>query len=101
MNTSTYNLARMNMFLQGIALENQNLRNGDIPDADRPTGEETDFNTVLMNTPHSANWSVATGLLQDERFSDHGVLAPKSQANYVLLLLALSVTVFHRLFIFE
>ena len=42
--TSTYNLARMNMFLHGIAPENQTLRNGDTLDGDWPTGEETDFN---------------------------------------------------------
>ena len=49
--TSTYNLARMNMFLHGIVPENQHLRNGDTLDADWPTGEETDFNMVLMNPP--------------------------------------------------
>ena len=52
--TSTYNLARMNMFLHGIAPENQTLRNGDTLDGDWPTGEETDFNMVLMNPPYSA-----------------------------------------------
>ena len=31
-NTSTYNLARMNMFLHGIVAENQHLRNGDTLD---------------------------------------------------------------------
>ena len=61
LNTSTYNLARMNMFLHGISPENQNLRNGDTLDEDWPTGEETDFNMVLMNPPYSAKWSAATG----------------------------------------
>ncbi len=84
--TSTYNLARMNMFLHGIVPENQNLRNGDTLDGDWPTGEETDFNMVLMNPPYSAKWSAAAGFLQDERFSDYGVLAPKSKADYAFLL---------------
>lgn len=84
--TSTYNLARMNMFLHGIAPENQKLRNGDTLDGDWPTGEETDFSMVLMNPPYSANWSAAAGFLQDERFSDYGVLAPKSKADYAFLL---------------
>lgn len=86
LNTSTYNLARMNMFLHGIVADNQKLRNGDTLDADWPTGEETDFNIVLMNPPYSAKWSAATGFLQDERFSDYGVLAPKSKADYAFLL---------------
>ncbi len=84
--TSTYNLARMNMFLHGVTPDNQKLRNGDTLDGDWPTGEETDFNMVLMNPPYSAKWSAAPGFLQDERFSDYGVLAPKSKADYAFLL---------------
>ncbi len=84
--TSTYNLARMNMFLHGIVPENQKLRNGDTLDGDWPADEETDFNMVLMNPPYSAKWSAAAGFLQDERFSDYGVLAPKSKADYAFLL---------------
>jgi type I restriction enzyme M protein len=83
---STYNLARMNMFLHGIVPENQKLRNADTLDADWPTGEETEFDMVLMNPPYSAKWSAAAGFLQDERFSDYGVLAPKSKADYSFLL---------------
>jgi len=86
LNTSTYNLARMNMFLHGIAPENQKLRNADTLDADWPTGEETEFDMVLMNPPYSAKWSATAGFLQDERFSDYGVLAPKSKADYAFLL---------------
>ena len=86
LNTSTYNLARMNMFLHGITPENQVLRNGDTLDGDWPTGEETDFNMVLKNPPYSAKWSATAGFLQDERFSDYGVLAPKSKADYAFLL---------------
>ncbi len=84
--TSTYNLARMNMFLHGIVPENQILRNGDTLDGDWPTGEETNFDMVLMNPPYSAKWSASAGFLQDERFSDYGVLAPKSKADYAFLL---------------
>ena len=84
--TSTYNLARMNMFLHGISPDCQKLRNGDTLDGDWPTGEDTDFNMVLMNPPYSAKWSAAAGFLQDERFSDYGVLAPKSKADYAFLL---------------
>lgn len=84
--TSTYNLARMNMLLHGIEPSNQKLRNGDTLDSDWPIDEETDFNMVLMNPPYSAKWSAAAGFLQDERFSDYGVLAPKSKADYAFLL---------------
>ena len=55
-------------------------------DSDWPTSEETNFDMVLMNPPYSAKWSAAQGFLQDERFSDYGVLAPKSKADYAFLL---------------
>jgi type I restriction enzyme M protein len=84
---STYNLARMNMFLHGIAPENQHLRNGDTLDADWPTDEETQFDCVTMNPPYSAKWSAAEGFKQDERFMNYGgKLAPKSKADYAFLL---------------
>ena len=84
---STYNLARMNMFLHGVLPENQHLRNGDTLDADWPTDEETEFDIVTMNPPYSANWSAAEGFKQDERFMDYGgKLAPKSKADYAFLL---------------
>ncbi len=84
---STYNLARMNMFLHGVLPENQHLRNGDTLDADWPTGEDTEFDVVTMNPPYSANWSAAEGFKQDERFMDYGgKLAPKSKADYAFLL---------------
>lgn len=86
LNTTTYNLARMNMFLHGVDPENQILRNADTLDSDWPTDEETDFDMVLMNPPYSAKWSAAPGFLNDSRFSDYGVLAPKSKADYAFLL---------------
>lgn len=84
--TSTYNLARMNMFLHGILPENQKLRNADTLDADWPTSEETEFDMVCTNPPFSAKWSGNKGFLSDPRFSDYGVLAPKSKADYAFLL---------------
>ncbi len=86
LSTSTYNLARMNMFLHDVDPENQTLRNADTLDADWPTDEETDFDMVLMNPPYSAKWSASQGFLNDQRFSDYGVLAPKSKADYAFLL---------------
>ena len=83
---STYNLARMNMFLHHIAPENQHLHHGDTLNADWPTTEETEFDMVTMNPPYSAKWSAAQGFLSDARFSDYGVLAPKSKADYAFLL---------------
>ena len=84
---TTFNLARMNMFLHGVLPENQHLRNGDTLDADWPTDEETEFDVVTMNPPYSAKWPASEGFKQDERFMDYGgKLAPKSKADYAFLL---------------
>ena len=85
-NTTTYNLARMNMFLHNIKVANQHLRNGDTLDADWPSEEPTNFDAVLMNPPYSAKWSANEGFLDDPRFVDYGVLPPKSKADYAFLL---------------
>ncbi|MDD3810644.1 MAG: type I restriction-modification system subunit M [Erysipelotrichaceae bacterium] len=86
LNTSTYNLARMNMILHGVAVENQYLHNADTLDHDWPTQEPTDFDGVLMNPPYSAKWSADAGFMQDPRFSSFGALAPKSKADFAFLL---------------
>ena len=66
--TSTFNLARMNMMLHGVAIENYHLSNHDTLDEDWPTTEPTDFDGVLMNPPYSLKWSADSGFLQDPRF---------------------------------
>ncbi|WP_367565365.1 type I restriction-modification system subunit M [Lacrimispora sp.] len=86
LNTSTYNLARMNMILHGVSIENQHLHNADTLDQDWPTEEPTNFDAVLMNPPYSAKWGAEKGFLQDPRFSNYGVLAPKSKADFAFLL---------------
>ena len=82
LNTSTFNLARMNMILHGVPIENQKLHNADTLDEDWPTQEPTNFDAVLMNPPYSAKWSADAGFLQDPRFSPFGKLAPKSKADF-------------------
>ncbi len=84
--TSTYNLARMNMILHGVATENHHLRNGDTLDEDWPNTEPTDFDGVVMNPPYSQKWAASPGFLQDARFAPYGVLAPKSKADFAFLL---------------
>lgn len=86
LNTSTYNLARMNMILHGVDTANQHLNNADTLDQDWPTDEPTNFDGVLMNPPYSAKWTAEKGFLDDPRFSMYGVLAPKSKADFAFLL---------------
>ena len=86
LNFSTYNLARMNMFFHGVPLEKQVLHTGDTLGWDWPTEDQTEFDAVLMNPPYSVKWSAEEEYLNDPRFKDYGVLAPKSKADYTFLL---------------
>lgn len=85
-NTSTYNLAKMNMILHNIDQANRHLRNGDTLDEDWPAEEVNNFDAVVMNPPYSLKWSANKGFLDDPRFSPYGVLPPKSKADYAFLL---------------
>jgi type I restriction enzyme M protein len=85
-NISTYNLAKMNMILHGVASGNQHLRHGDTLDEDWPPISQTMFDAVVMNPPYSHKWSANKGFLQDPRFNPYGVLAPKSKADFAFLL---------------
>jgi type I restriction enzyme M protein len=85
-NTTTYNLARMNLILHNVEQTQMRLRNGDTLDEDWPTDEPYLFNAVVMNPPYSANWSADNKFLSDPRFERFGKLAPKSKADFAFLL---------------
>ncbi len=86
MNTTTYNLAKMNLILHGVRKEDMRLRNGDTLNKDWPTDEPYTFDSVLMNPPYSAKWSSDNTFLDDSRFNRYGRLAPKSKADFSFLL---------------
>ena len=86
LNTTTYNLARMNLILHNVEQNQMRLRNGDTLDEDWPTEEPYLFNAVVMNPPYSAQWSADEKFLSDSRFEWYGKLAPKSKADFAFLL---------------
>lgn len=86
LNTTTFNLAKMNLILHGIDKEDMRLSNGDTLNKDWPTDEPYTFDSVLMNPPYSAKWSADETFLDDSRFNRFGKLAPKSKADFAFLL---------------
>lgn len=86
LNTTTFNLAKMNLILHGVDNEDMDLRNGDTLNKDWPTDEPYLFDAVLMNPPYSAKWSSDDSFLDDSRFNRYGKLAPKSKADFAFLL---------------
>ena len=86
LNTTTYNLGRMNLILHNVEQNQMRIRNGDTLDEDWPTDEPYLFNAVVRNPPYSANWSADNKFLSDSRFERFGKLAPKSKADFAFLL---------------
>lgn len=80
LNSSTYNLARMNMLLHGIAYNNFKIVNCDTL-LDDTHFEDKKFTIQVANPPYSFKWNPPANLIEDERFSIYGKLAPKGQAD--------------------
>jgi type I restriction enzyme M protein len=90
-NHTTYNLARMNMFLHNINYDKFNIALGNTL-LDPHFGDDKPFDAIVSNPPYSVNWigSDDPTLINDERFAPAGVLAPKSKADFAFVLHALS-----------
>ena len=93
LNTTTYNLARMNLMMHGVDYGNMTLRNADTLAMDWPDGLDQDgvdrphfFDAVVANPPYSQKWDADSSKLKDPRFKDYGALAPKGKADYAFLL---------------
>lgn len=90
-NHTTYNLARMNMFLHNINYDKFNIVLGNTL-IDPKFGNDKPFDAIVSNPPYSVNWigSDDPTLINDDRFAPAGVLAPKSKADFAFVLHALS-----------
>ncbi len=90
-NHTTYNLARMNMFLHNINYDKFNIALGDTL-RNPHYGDEKPFDAIVSNPPYSIKWigDDDPTLINDDRFAPAGVLAPKSKADFAFVLHALS-----------
>ena len=90
-NHTTYNLARMNMFLHNINYDKFNIALGNTL-LDPQFGDDKPFDAIVSNPPYSVNWvgSDDPTLINDDRFAPAGVLAPKSKADFAFVLHALN-----------
>lgn len=91
LNHTTYNLARMNMFLHNINYDKFNIELGDTL-REPHFGDDKPFDAIVSNPPYSVKWigSDDPTLINDERFAPAGVLAPKSKADFAFVLHTLS-----------
>jgi type I restriction enzyme M protein len=91
LNHTTYNLARMNMFLHNINYNKFEIKLGDTL-LQPHFGNSKLFDAIVSNPPYSVKWigSDDPTLINDDRFAPAGVLAPKSKADFAFVLHALS-----------
>lgn len=82
-NSTTYNLARMNMLLHGISFKHFDIKNADT--LENPKHKDMKFDAIVANPPYSAQWSADPKFMEDERFSAYGKLAPKSKADFAFI----------------
>ena len=90
-NLTTYNLARMNMFLHDIPYNRFNIAHGDTL-TDPKHWDDEPFDAIVSNPPYSIKWEGDDNpiLINDSRFSPAGVLAPKSKADLAFVMHMLS-----------
>lgn len=90
-NHTTYNLARMNMFLHNVNYDKFNIALGDTLISPQ-FGNDKPFDVIVSNPPYSIHWigSDDPTLINDDRFAPAGVLAPKSKADFAFVLHSLS-----------
>jgi type I restriction enzyme M protein len=90
-NLTTYNLARINMFLHDIGFDQFDIAHGDTL-TDPQHWDDEPFEAIVSNPPYSIHWAGSDDplLVDDERFSPAGVLAPKGKADLAFAMHCLS-----------
>ena len=90
-NLTTYNLARINMFLHNINYNNFSIERGDTLIHPAHWNNEP-FDAIVSNPPYGIHWAGKKNpiLINDERFAPAGVLAPSSKADLAFTMHMLS-----------
>lgn len=90
-NLTTYNLARINMFLHDVNYEQFDIAHGDTL-IDPAHWDDEPFEAIVSNPPYSIKWEGDSNalLINDPRYAPAGVLAPKSKADLAFTMHMLS-----------
>ena len=90
-NITTYNLCRINMFLHDIEPDKFDIAHGDTL-IDPAHWDDEPFEVIVSNPPYSIPWAGDDNpiLINDERYSPAGILAPKSKADFAFIMHSLS-----------
>ncbi len=81
-NITTYNLCRINMFLHPVPFDKFDIQLGDTLTDPKHLADQP-FDAIVSNPPYSTHWAGDSNplLINDDRYSPAGVLAPKTKAD--------------------
>lgn len=90
-NLTTYNLARINMFLHDVNYDKFSIAHGDTL-TDPQHWDDEPFDAIVSNPPYSTRWEGKNNplLINDPRFAPAGVLAPVTKADLAFTMHVLS-----------
>jgi len=79
LNRTTFNLCRMNMIMHDVHYRDFDIKQEDT--LEKPQHVGLKFDAIVANPPFSAHWNASPLLMNDERFSQYGRLAPGTKAD--------------------
>lgn len=82
--TSTYNMARMNLFLHDIQYNDFQIENGNTLTDNKFKDLVEKIDLVVANPPFSVDWKPEE-LKEDPRFKEYPKMAPKSTADFAFI----------------
>ena len=90
-NLTTYNLARINMFLHDVNYDKFSIAHGNTL-TDPQHWDDEPFDAIVSNPPYSTRWEGKNNplLINDPRFAPAGVLAPVTKADLAFTMHVLS-----------
>ncbi len=84
---TTYNLCRMNMFLHNVNCSNFDIQCGDTLTNPKHSLDNR-YDIIVSNPPYHQDWEGDSNpiLINDERYSPAGILAPKSNSDLAVIM---------------
>ena len=82
-NASFYNIARENMILHNIHYKDFDIKQGD--SLEEPQHLDYTFEAIVSEIPFNSRWMADRSYLDDVRFMDYNILAPRTKADYAFI----------------
>ena len=82
-NASFYNIARENMILHNIHYKSFDIKQGD--SLEQPQHLNYTFDAIVSEIPFNSKWTADRTYLDDVRFKEYNILAPRTKADYAFI----------------